>query len=513
MSICVSPLELNGSMDKGGVSQSGDDVERRWRTLQLVAPVFQLLERAAPRAELDHERYDLGQLALRAIYFVVGHQASIEGSVSPERVVDHVTGLAGRMCPDDPARPWAKVAKLTFSTLLNDGRPHEARWVELAVDGEGWADSRPYSFRLLRLTDAEDGTAVSATDEAVLLYLQALDTNLADRAMALKLIVERQMLAGEFNRARATAIDARRTAEGLAASLRDKLDDTRRDVRSVDWAGEMPGWLSGTLDQLADQLDMDRQLLALAVTAGEDPTAADNCRAIVAEVRRAQDVWLRLERRLQAAIPTFLAAQQAQRFNPRGLATAVDLVSDILSPVLAASAEVVEEVGATLFAAAGGLHRPPLWSVDDLAAQLLRAPMTWERPAPAYDDVGDLVDVDDANLPAELVAALIAVLAAAVAGPVRLSALLDEARGVGGPDRLRDTVWAACLWVWLADSDIDEDAQPSDAGLAQLLAGLAAVDDGALLADAEYGGPDLLVGPTAQLAFCDATAEPQDASR
>ena len=45
-------------------------------------------------------------------------------------------------------------------------------------------------------------------------------------------------------------------------------------------------------------------------------------------MRRAQDVWLRLERRLQAAIPTFLAAQQAQRFNPRGLAVAVDLVDD-----------------------------------------------------------------------------------------------------------------------------------------------------------------------------------------
>ena len=131
-------------------------------------------------------------------------------------------------------RPWAKVARLTFSTLLNDGHPHQAHWVELAADGEGWAERRPYSFRLLLLTDAEDGTAVSATDEAVLLYLQALDTNLADRAMALKLIVARQMTAGEFDRARATAIDARHTAEGLAASLRDKLDDTRRDVRTVD---------------------------------------------------------------------------------------------------------------------------------------------------------------------------------------------------------------------------------------------------------------------------------------
>jgi hypothetical protein len=43
-------------MGKEARPLTGDDVERRWRTMQLVAPVFQLLERAAPRAELDHER-------------------------------------------------------------------------------------------------------------------------------------------------------------------------------------------------------------------------------------------------------------------------------------------------------------------------------------------------------------------------------------------------------------------------------------------------------------------------
>jgi hypothetical protein len=484
---------------RGGTSLSGDDVERRWRTLQLVAPVYQLLERAAPRAQLDHERYDLGQLALRAVDFVVGHQASIEGSVGPARVVDHLTDLARRMSPDDPARPWAKVAKLTFSTLLNDGRPHQAHWVDLAMDGESWAGRRPFSFRLLRLTDAEDGAAVSATDEAVLLYLQALDTNLADRAMALKLIVERQMVAGEFDRARATAVDARRTAEGLAASLRDKLDDTRRDVRSVDWAGEMPDWLSGTLAQLGEQLDMDRQLLSLAATAGENPAAASDCRAIVDEVRRAQDVWLRLERRLQAAIPTFLAAQQAQRFNPGARVAAVDLVEDILGPMLSAETGVAEEATAALFGGLGGVTLPALWSVDSLAAQLLRSPATWERPAPAFDDVGDLVDVDDANLPAELVDALRRVLLVAADAPVRLSTLLDLAATVGGPARLPQTVWTAALWVWVVDNTIDEDAQPADTGLARLLAGLAAVDDGEQLIAGDFAGPDLLVGPASQL--------------
>jgi hypothetical protein len=310
------------------------------------------------------------------------------------------------------------------------------------------------------------------------------------------------MRAGEFDRARGTAVDARRTAEALAASLRDKLEDTRRDVRSVDWAGEMPSWLTSTLNQLSEQLEMDRQLLSLAEKAGEEPDAADDCRGIVAEVRRAQDVWLRLERYLQAAIPTFLAAQQAQRLQPRNKAVAVDLAEDVLGPVLAARSEVVEACAASLFAAVGGVWLPPQWSVDSLAAQLLRPAATWERPEPAFDDIGELVDLDDANLPRQLAESLRAVLSLASSSPVRLSALLDAATLAGGT-RLSDLVLSGCLWVWVADNGAeigaDEEAQPPDAGLASLLSGLAAVDDGVRLSTETYDGPDLLIGPVSAL--------------
>lgn len=112
--------------------------------------------------------------------------------------------------------------------------PHEAVWHDIGAGDEEWGDQRTYRFRLLRLVDADDGTAVTATDEAIVLYLQALNTDLADRAMALTLLVEVQMRAGEFDKALQTARQATRTANGLAASLREKLDDTRRDVRAVD---------------------------------------------------------------------------------------------------------------------------------------------------------------------------------------------------------------------------------------------------------------------------------------
>lgn len=37
------------------------------------------------------------------------------------------------------------------------------------------------------------GTAIAATDESIVLYLQALDVDLADREMATELMLSRQM--------------------------------------------------------------------------------------------------------------------------------------------------------------------------------------------------------------------------------------------------------------------------------------------------------------------------------
>ena len=173
----------------------------------------------------------------------------------------------------------------------------------------------------------------------------------------------------------------------------------------------------------------------------------------------------------------------------------------------------MEAAAAALFGAAGGVTTPGLWSVDGLAAQLLRAPVTWERPAPAFDPVGELIDVDDANLPFELIEALRELLSGVTKVPLRLSVLLNAARSPGLPDRLLETVWAACLWVWVADNAADEDAQPSDAGLAQLLARLAAVDDGTRIAGPDYVSPDLLVGAHRTTVAAAAIRPEQEASR
>lgn len=496
----------------GMVAMTGpEELYGRWQTLQLLGPVFELTKRAAPRADFDHTRYDLAQLALRAVDHVVVQQASLEGSVSPDRVVDHLRAVAERMAPDDEARPWLAVARTTFSTLLNEGRPHEANWVEPAPEAEEWVESRPYKFRLLKLIDTEDGAGVVATDEAIVLYLRALNTDLADQALALKLMVEIQMNAGEFDKALASAREATRTARGLAASLRDKLSETRRDVRSVDWGGHMPAWLAEVSANVRTQLERDRQLSELAERAAADPDAAGACRQILEELRRSWEVWARLERHLQQAIPVFLAAQEAQRFSARSAALTLDLTEQLLLPGLTLPGDGIAGLGDALAAGVLAPLLEPLWGVDELVKVLLRMSVVPDRPDPEPDE-DELGDADPASIPDDVGTVAAEVFGLARVRPMRLSELLATARTrseeVGEPDRLTDVIWGGCLWAYVADASPTPDEAPPSPALAEALGPLVAIDDGAALVDPRYRGADLLIATTAVLDAADAASPP-----
>jgi hypothetical protein len=487
-----------------------NELQGRWQTLHLLSPVFELLNRAAPRADFDHRGYDLAQLALRMIDYVVLHQASLDGSVSPAAVTDHLTQVARRMHPTDQRRPWTKVAKLVFGTVLNDGRPHQAVWVEPAADDGGDSGMEPFRFRLLRLTEGDDGAAVTATDQAIVLYLQALNTDLGDRALALKLLVEIQMRAREFDKALASARQATRTAQGLSASLRERLEDTRRDVRSVDWRGDMPGWLTDVLAQLAGQIERDRQLRDLAARAGADPAARASCQAIVGEVGRSEDVWLRLERYVQRAIPIFLAAQETQRFQPRGLAAAIDLARDLLDPALGAADDTFSVTADQLTAGVAPPVVPTCWGLDELCGQLLRAPVVREQRDPVLDEPGDLGEAVGDSIPDDIAACASDILAVARYRPTRVSELIAAARAraadVAEPVRLLDVVWGAALWVFVAGADATPDERPRSADLAAAVSVLVAVDDSAELVDDRFVGPDLLLATSVALDLADLDA-------
>lgn len=470
------------------------DLKDRWKTLQLLGPVFELLNRAAPRADIDHRSYDLAQLALRLIDYVVHNQASLEGAVSLYSVTDHLTQVARRMHPGDPTRPYTKVARLVFSAVFNDGRPHEATWLDADVAGSEPREDI-FRFRLVRMVDSEVGAAVTATDEAILLYLQALNTDLADRALALKLMVEIQMQAGEFDKALETARQATRTARGLAASLRERLADTRRDIGTVDWHDEMPRWLREVETQIRQQIERDRQLTDLAGQSGEDPAAQAACQQIADEVRVGQDVWTRLERHIIAARPAFLDAQHTQRFNPRGLAAAIDMDRDVFMPAMVAEEPSLHRGIGVLV---GGIAAPATsvcWALGEMMDLLFKAPVSYERRPPEVDDPAELGEPPGDSIPDDVARCAADVLSVAAEQPTRISELLEMARERGDEvtdrERLLDVLWGAALWVFVAGEDRADDDRPTSADLASAVGALVALRDDEQLHDERFQGPDL----------------------
>jgi tetratricopeptide (TPR) repeat protein len=485
------------------------ELKDRWKTLQLLGPVFELLKRGAPRADFDHHSYDLAQLALRLIDYIVHNQASLEGSVSLDSVTDHLTQVARRMNPADPARPYIKVARLVFSAIFNDGRPHEVTWLDADTPGED-PHSEVFRFRLLRMVDSESGAAITATDEAILLYLQALNTDLADRALALKLLVEIQMQAGEFDKALDSARQATRTARGLSASLRERLADTQRDVSTVDWHGEMPHWLTAVRNQIRQQIDRDRQLLDLANLSGDDPSAAEACREIAEEVRAGGDVWTRLERYVLSAIPVFLEAQNTQRFRPQGLAAAIDMSRDVFQPAITAPDPTFHNGVQALITGVAAPPTPVCWALGDLTDLLFKAPTTYDRRPPEVDDPGELGEPPGESIPDDIARCAADVLSIANQQPTRVSQLLADARRraseVDDPNRLCDVLWGAALWVFVAGEERAHDDHPGSADLAAAVAALTAVADEQTLDDDRYQGPDLTLARPVALDALDLEA-------
>jgi hypothetical protein len=231
----------------------------------------------------------------------------------------------------------------------------------------------------------------------------------------------------------------------------------------------------------------------------------------VREVRRGEDVWLRLEQHLERAIPTFLAAQDVQRFQPRGLAAAIDLADDLLRPSLVADQKTFSSVANALAVGAFPPRTPPQWGLDELCQQLLREPNVRLPTDPEVDEPGELGEALGGSIPDDVATCAASILATATLRPTRLSELLAAARSQGGqlsdPLRLLDVLWGAALYVFVAGGDAGSEDRPHREDLAAAVSALVAVDDGTALTDERFAGPDLLLATPVALDQLDARAD------
>lgn len=466
----MSPPKVGGMTAGAVVSPAADATARaRWRALALTDPLSRLVRNAAHAGVAD-EAFDLRQLALAAVDLVVGSMGFAREATLDE-VADDLTALAARMSPERAGQA-RDVAQLVLKGLLNEAHEHR-RFTYWFADLSGDEVVRePYSFRLLSLREAEYGAVLTASDQAITLFLHGLDVDLEDADRALAHVLQRQLDDRRFDAAARTAAQAERTSVGIAATLSELLDATRRDVGTHDWLVDVPERLTIARRHVEERIGEDDRFLEHVQSGLDAETSADVRAAsgrIVDLLSRVRQVHLDLERRLVGAREVFLSAQVRQRLTRRRRLRMLALGDDVLVPALGLPRERAEPVTTAFADRALGVSVPRLVRFDDLVDQLWAPPRQRETVEPTAEESGleDAPEEDVQRYPAEVVEAAREVLDTVRAEPARLSDLLDAC----GSADTAELVLLTALWAFAPDP-VDADEPPESAG--ELAAGLVA---------------------------------------
>lgn len=465
----------------------GDDgLARRMKALACTAPLHDLDARKSRLDWADAGRYQMAEIGLQAIDLVTLAMDFDHGAAQPE-IVRRLVPFIAVQVPDASVAEHEQVGDWVIDNLINVGSLDRGFAVDYgSVAPDGTYLRRRFDFKLLVEVAASDGEVyLRASDEAITVLVGALDTDVESAQVAAEVKLENLISRGRLGDARLAAEQARYRTVQYAEALRQKLDATRRDVRSVDWLAAVPALLDEALTHIEGRYRAETAILANIEIARDDATASEQRMQAVDLVTVVRDCISRhtqLQARLQEAGAVFRAEQDRQQFAQRPRRAAIDLFGQLLRPCLSLHMTVAVEPTAAFFRAGTGVRVPSVPSLGGLVETLLRPPADRDPlgepvPEPEFaplppDRFGDVQWAHvESSLPAEGAA-------------VRLSVLLDEVRAADA-----DLPQLVVLRVLHAVGTAVATAR-SQGNETVLLA----VDDGAVLRDGEFGGADLLVG-------------------
>lgn len=483
--------------------------EQRWRSQTVTAPIEELV-RAGAHAGVENarysDRYDLRRLAHSAIDVVVASMG-IANAITDTELIGLMAAAAARMAPDAGQAEWQAVAEFVYGHLLNS-TDEFAKFSYTGIDADG--RRRPFEFQLLVPREAEASIAINASPEAINVYLKAFgDLDVTDAEIAMSVMLDRQINDGRFEVAAQTAETAARISRASAAKIGELLEDTKRDVGSVDWRGSMREDLARAARHVSSRTPEDDRLLdhVSAGTESEDRGVREASGDIYELLLDCKRLHLGLEDRLVRAHRTFLDAQTEQRLAHRRRLRLLSLNDQLFVPTVrlpVADAGRVTDAFTTLVLGTVTPRLPWLSGLIDALLAPGRAiePTVREAEEPELDDEPEVQTYPDVTL-----AAARAIFATATAGPRRLSALLNAARETEDRDVL-ELIWLGSLWAFAPDQPDDPEIDLASS-VEELTEGLVAEDDATALRDAEFAGADLLIGTPDALTAMLTPPEPE----
>ena len=322
-----------------------------------------------------------------------------------------------------------------IENLINVGSLDRGFAVDYGSFGaDGRYVRRRFDFKLLVELAGPDGEVyLRASDEAINVLVGALDTDVESAQIAAEVKLENLISRGLLGDARLAAEQARYRTVQYAEALRQKLDATRRDVRSVDWLAAVPALLDEALTHIEGRYRAETAILDHIATARDEATEPSRRRQaaeLVDVVRDCIQRHTQLQTRLQEAGAVFRAEQDRQQFAGGRAARRSTCSASSCGPASRCTSPTALEPTAAFFRAGTGVRVPSVPSLGGLVETLLAPPSDRDplgEPVPVPELAPAAPDPFGADRWGRVDAALNAALPAA-GRAVRLSALLAEAR-------------------------------------------------------------------------------------
>ena len=403
----------------------------------------------AEQTDVDRLQQELSR-ATKDCFDVIIDQSGFGNEVVRQTVADALCPLLAaldRAADIAPNRErHQRVVERLLDALMNEAHHGHSFTVDYSeFDETGCAHRKTFAFKLLKEVHGYSGEiALQLSSEAINLFLNALDLDIESEQIANEAVVQYQLERGKYDKARASAENARGQSLRYEEKIQRIIAQTKRDIRQVKWREEVHEILVEALEHIRQRLKTEEGIIR---SASEKLDALDDANqkreSIVSVVRLIKECryrHLNLNKLLMSARGEFLEQQSRQCFLDASVAEVVNLRDDVLGQLLGLRSDQVCALSNEAVHTLLGPRVPAVLSLSDLVRWQLQPKRTvnlGEVPAEETDLVETGCDVhrfdEDVMRDADKVFA-------ELDSRVRLSELLARLNDDGCPVLVQDAV-------------------------------------------------------------------------
>ena len=319
----------------------------RQRVLLHAQPIIMMRHHWAMRDDQD-ANYDPLCLSMK-LFDVIIDQSGFGNEVVRQTIVDALSPLLGSIDQVMDLRVDADRHQRVIGRLLdgltneaNHGQSFQLTYCEF--DETGQPNRKTFTFKLLKEVHGYSGEiALQLSSEAINLFLNALDLDIESEQIANEAVVEFQLARGKYDRARASAENARGQSLRFEEKIQRIIDETKRDIQQIQWRDEVHEVLVDALEHVQQRLQIEDGIIRTASDKMDAMDDDDEKRRVIGSIMQLMKDCryrhLHLNRILMSARGEFLEQQARQCFVDVFAAEVINLRDDVLRQLLALSAD------------------------------------------------------------------------------------------------------------------------------------------------------------------------------